>query len=55
MKAFIIKRELTNHRKFVELVENQNPPPLNLEYAYSLFAICTGFAEYTLDSLKVGQ
>lgn len=55
MKAFVIKRELTNYRKFVELVENQNPPPPNLEYHYSLYAICRGFKTYDLDGLKVGQ
>lgn len=55
MIPFIIKRELTNTRKFVELVANQNPPPANNEFAYSLYAICKGFDRYQLDGLKVGQ
>lgn len=55
MKPFIIKRKLENTRKFVELVANQNPPPDNNQYEYELYAICTGFKEYNLDTLRVGQ
>lgn len=55
MKPFIIKRKLENTRKFSEKVANANPPPSDNEYPYDLYAICTGFKEYDLDSLKVGQ
>ena len=55
MKPFIIKRKLENTRKFVELVANQNPPPEQNQHEYELYAICTGFKEYDLDTLKVGQ
>lgn len=55
MKPFIIKRKLENTRKFSEKVANENPPPADNEYPYELYAICTGFKEYDLDSLKEGQ
>lgn len=55
MKPFIIKRKLENTRKFVELVANDNPPPESNQLEYELYAICTGFKEYDLDSLKEGQ
>ena len=55
MKAFIIKRKLENTRKFSEKIVNENPPPLDNDYQYDLYAICTGFKNYDIDALKVGQ